>query len=920
MNNIEELTEEEKKTLCKIISGKEFQSLFKQNEKHLGHILRGFRAKSLPEEQALRLAITHFKEPEIAIYVNHFVDQNVNQIQSNIKQYEDDGSSHFNAVAQALSESPFADNIDLYFKLAGTPEDEDTCKDLQKRISNIRVEQTKEQETENQIKDLNEKNRKLTEQLEESQHGMEALIAEYHDKILVAESEKNRLTDQLEQAQQQIAELQSSPVDMIQDDPSSLAKYNDTDPSVLPAEGDEEMVSLCSVYTDRYCNTWLRRYADLNRDAHFQIFNQDINQAPYFENRDLLFKKDGPSDEDFYGIWNWTASANQNDPSKDYISSKFNNLLDAIEVVTFSDITTLDDLVKLLKQGISIQPHSRKTMFSVQATKEEYSGILLTAKQLKYDNEKSVLADHCTEAPVYEFTGEDLIRLDNGLSFYRNAFAGVPSRLYHFYTPLEIVKNIVNSSISWNAYKKSGILRTEEKKFKNFLNDLPVDDITRQISEKCHCSVPAAKNLLSQFLDIAWKYIDGDSIEDQIIFSAISASPKLQNKAKEMLRQDWETENESKLEEASRELDSVHSEIHAAREKLHQAQEKLKRTEEEEQKIADAISEKKNFADDVEKAVDERIRKAQQNAADFIASMAFVNGPKQQSEESAPHSDVSVLAEQDTSTYQINPVYKNSDDLEQHHSWHEVFSTAISELSYAGVAQRYTHGLAAFLCAAYIEKQPLFLIGPNAIDIAQAFSAAVTAHQYGVLSCSGNYSSQTVSEIGSGHESIVIIQNLLESGWISWLPEILSQKDIFYIATHPYAEDVQVEPKGLYSYMLPLFTEILVDRKATGDYIGGCFADDFVPYSGKRKHKDLAVLSKFALNPLVRNQISSVSATMHDLYPRTTADDDFAFCIFPIAYACLATDKLSEIISEPQNGAELSADLKRDLQCVLGEI
>ena len=48
--------------------------------------------------------------------------------------------------------------------------------------------------------------------------------------------------------------------------------------------------------------------------------------------------------------------------------------------------------------------------------------------------------------------------------------------------------------------------------------------------------------------------------------------------------------------------------------------------------------------------------------------------------------------------------------------------------------------------------------------------------------------------------------------------EILSQKDIFYVATHPYAEDIQVEPKNLYGFMLPLFTEFFVDEIATGKY------------------------------------------------------------------------------------------------------
>lgn len=59
---------------------------------------------------------------------------------------------------------------------------------------------------------------------------------------------------------------------------------------------------------------------------------------------------------------------------------------------------------------------------------------------------------------------------------------------------------------------------------------------------------------------------------------------------------------------------------------------------------------------------------------------------------------------------------------------------------------------------------------------------------------------------------------------------------------------------------------------------------------------------------------------MHDIYPTTTADDDFLFCIFPIAYASMAINELAQTIADPQKGIAVSANLKRDLQYVLGEI
>jgi hypothetical protein len=156
---------------------------------------------------------------------------------------------------------------------------------------------------------------------------------------------------------------------------------------------------------------------------------------------------------------------------------------------------------------------------------------------------------------------------------------------------------------------------------------------------------------------------------------------------------------------------------------------------------------------------------------------------------------------------------------------------------------------------------------------------------------------------------------------VNRLPEILSQKDIFYIATHPYEEDVQVEPKSLYGFMLPLFTEFFVCRKATGKYYGGYFADDFQTYSTpKGTHANVRVLSKFTLSSFVRKKINNLVATMHGIRPETTTDDEFSFAVLPIAYASLEVNKLADVLADPQNDIKISASLKRDLQYILGEV
>ena len=921
MNYIDLLTQKEKSILCGIITGRDFKELFKKNEQEFSKIRKGFRAKSLTEQQALSIAIANVNKPFIATWVNTRVDNWLKEIQENIEKLEGDGSTHDIALVSTMLDSLFANNVDLYLKLAEKALDEDACSKLRERMESINSERARNAEVADRIKVMEEEKRHLLDQIEAAQQSVNAIKLEYEQKIQEIEQDKVTLKSLLAKAQKRITELQTAPTAAKSDDADYLAHFDDTDTSVLPSVGSDEIVSLCGVISDYNGQKWLIRYADLSHNGHYHIFHKREELPPYFTNRDKIFYKDGPSNNGFYGIWTWSAIPNEKDPSKDYILSRYNMDLGAIEVVTISEASNLDDLINLLKSGIEYQPRSQRVMFAFYVSRGQYKGILCNTKELSMVNGRTAFAENCIEVPVYEFTADDILRLDSGFSFYGNAFVGVPSKLYHLKGPLDIVRDIVLSSISWTTYKTRNVIRSEYRTFKNFLDGIPIDDITCKIQIACRCSNPAAKDLLDEFLTVAWKYVDGDSLEGEIILSAISVNTELQEKTKALARADWETENKSLLAEAQKKLDSLDAQLKSATVSLTEAQEAFNQTKAEEERLAGIIEEKGKLAKDVEVAVAGRIQKARENVADFIANMAFVGGQAIQAVVTETPDAVEVPSKPAITQYCIFPALENLNDLEAHHSWTDVINTAAFELEAAGVAEKYRSGLAAFLCAAYIEKQPIFLVGPNAIDITQAFCAAVTGHKHGMLSCEGSYCNQIIAEIGTDSEDIVIINNLLASGWINRLPEILSQKDIFYVATHPYAEDIQVEPKSLYGFMLPLFTEFFVDKKAAGKYYGGYFADDFKPYSAsKGARKELKALLKFRMNSLVRNQINSLVATMHGIYSATTADDEFLLAVLPIAYASSEINELTETIADPQKGIAISESLKRDLQYALGGV
>ena len=134
MDYINLLNQEEKTRLCKIITGRAFKDFFKKNEKEFSKIRKGFRAKSLTEQFALTIAIANVDKPFLAMWINTKVDSWIKEIQENVEKQENEGQSYDVALAAAVLDSTFVDNVELYFKLAGKTLDEDTCSRFYKRM------------------------------------------------------------------------------------------------------------------------------------------------------------------------------------------------------------------------------------------------------------------------------------------------------------------------------------------------------------------------------------------------------------------------------------------------------------------------------------------------------------------------------------------------------------------------------------------------------------------------------------------------------------------------------------------------------------------------------------------------------------------------------------------------------------------
>ena len=924
MNYIEGLNTEEKVTLCSIITGKRFKALFLKNESKclkLNIIRNGFRVASLTNQEALLAAIDNIKEAFILTYCNKTIGAMLKAIQKSVDDSKGKGNTDSDALAIALESSDFANplslnNISLYFKLIGKDSTVESYLQIYKKIEHIRGQRIKRLE--------NEKNHLLL-QIEEFDQKIDDMESEYESKIKRLEQDKNELSLHVVSLKKKLHDLESIPSPLSNEDEAYLKSFDDTDNSVLPSMRSDQFTSLCSVVTQKG-QTMLTRHADLNHNGYYEIFHQKDDAPKRSYNRDKLYYKDGPSIDGVYGVWNWSSIPNRNDPSREFIDSEYSKTLFPIEIVVLQELSSLDDLADALKKGIKYLAHSNKMILSISRGKGCYVGFLCNLynkKECSYDNNTITASVDCNVLPVYKYTDNDILHLNNGILFYRKAFAGVPNQIYHMKTPMEIVRHLVISSISWQNYKIRGdIVRNDYRKFKDFLSTIPVDDIIPKIQKECNYTKPTAKKIMNDFMNAVQKYVDGISLTDEIVQSAISTNSAFKEKAKDMIRLDWEKENKSLLDDAQNKLEGLKDEYMSMAEYLNAEKKAFDKIKEEEKYLKKSIAEKEKLAEDVEYAVSERIKNARKNVAEFIANMAFVTGTEIniQSDIAERQAPVEIGSEQHK--YSVVTGSTTLDDLEAHHCWTDAMDTVVSEIGEAGVAEEYQNGLAAFLCAAYIHRQPLLLIGPNAIDIVRAFSAAISADKtHGILYCEGDYCRRDIENIGDNGEDIVLINNVIMGGWINRLPEILFSKDILFIATHPYPEDIQVEPKSLYTFMLPVFTEIFVDEKANGKYYGGYFDSDFKEYVyTEHPEKRKRYISKSSLAILTKNQIHKLVNTMYDIYPDMTEDDEFLFTVLPIFYASMKIDEIRDMINDSGDSIKISANLKRTIQNILGDI
>lgn len=884
--------------VCRVISGKQLREIYKKNTKEFQKIKPGFRPGNLSDEDTYAFAIRNKDTSFVNAFLNVWIQERLDEISEHKEGLLNAGKTKETAFVEALALSVFSENISVYFSLLGDQLSKGYIAliNFAMGVANTSKEVAPSSDASRTAdKDNVQQMTALQAKHEDELNALKVANSEVQESLVRAESDLAKSKEEQLALQTELAEYRE------------LSKHAAIEENIEPTDG-YDYLSLCKVYTDDSGKTRLLRLADIRNGEISEALSDD---APKYTH---LYRKDGPSTNDFIGVWDWKVIPSANDPTKDYIQTAFNSSILPIEVLIANDCQSIADLVSSIKAGISTNVVPTRMIYAFY-NGSTYEGLYCDVNTTLSQSGKLGLQPGILKLPVFVFHRSAILFNDNG-AILRSINLGIPTKVARIKNPLDIVKELIVSRVTWPVMHQQGYIRNEYRQIKDFLSALPTAELYEELSTACDCNVDEAKQYINDFFTCADSYVSGTTLENSIMAQIIKNDENMFQVCMEELRVEWEQKNQALLEEAQRALASVKAEENNYRKAADQKQEEYHMLEVQIAESQEKIEAQERLALEVEDRVLAKIEQARSNAAEFIAENAFVHLDSPAPAVVVPASPVEYAG----------PVLfhdgrvKDANNLEINNNWHELLSTLQAELREAGVGESSVIGLSALLYSAFINRTPVLLTGPNGRDIATAFSLAVHRRTPAVLQCIGDLVPRAVKQCEESETETVVIEQPFQHEWYNSIILLLERRQKFYIAVHPFAEDLVIEPRGLMNYCIPVLTELFIEGLPTMNYLGGHMADNFKPFASKEASKHYNKLLKaLGINSLAKLNVQRTVSDMHEMMQSNQTDCDYLFLLYPLAYAVGEIAELKEYIDNATVESKPSAKVEELLKQYMGE-
>ena len=321
-----------------------------------------------------------------------------------------------------------------------------------------------------------------------------------------------------------------------------------------------EFVSVCRISEDYNGRIWLTRIADIN-DQQLSVPYKSNRSTTYFENRDRLYRNDGPSQVDTIGVWRWTATPNLNDSETDYVQSFFVSDILPIRVVVSQDVKSTQKLIESLKDGsVWTKPYICDTLFCYERTWGNFIGVLCRPEEFVVCNQYAKLKDTTYSLPCFSFQSSDIYNWDDkNLRFMRRIRLGEPEKYIPVGNVDELIRTTISDRMSWKLYKDCiGKTKAEWRDCKALFDRACMESLYEEVSEKLGCPLEIASENVEQFVKRAGSLIQEGDIDSDVLAQIALNHDALRAQCEAAVKSQWLATHAEEIATAQSEIDQKH--------------------------------------------------------------------------------------------------------------------------------------------------------------------------------------------------------------------------------------------------------------------------------------------------------------------------------------------------------------------------
>ena len=570
---------------------------------------------------------------------------------------------------------------------------------------------------------------------------------------------------------------------------------------------------------------------------------------------------------------------------------------------------SLDEVVEQLQNGTArTQAYFCDTLFCYEPKWGQFAGVLCRANEFNISDRCAKLSETVYSLPSYTISSGDIYNWDDrNLRFLKTLQAGEPSGYVSIGNTNEVIRTLILERTTWPLFKECiGATKAEWKHCKLLLEKICGESLYDAIVQKLNCTLDQAKQAVDDFVNRADVLIKVGDIDVNVLAEIAKNHDELRELCEKAVSVEWHNSHAAEIAKAEAEVSEMEETISIAKKQHSKILAEIATKQGELDQLLAEIAQYESIGKETLVAVRQKIADAQKDMAGFIADISVF----------LPQSNATLPYGNPPASWQYSGTsgQYSDEDIELAESWRNEYDAIYQNLSCAlGIEPDFCSMLTAFLYATHINNVPTLIAGPGGQDIAEVLSISMYANGAGQLTLGDECDLSIVERISEADDSIVSVQNMFGKGWTDALPQKFTRLKKQIIWTHPYVEDMLIEPKGLYNYMLPVLSECFIGSLPALETWPSKRAEKFQPYVSEEKQSlRISAFKRLGLSKLLLGQLTRVLSDAKCILENPAKDKDLEL-LFGVLPLCVLTGRLDVLKDVIEGESGISSSVKAEV-------